>query len=39
MRRPDTTFGNVNADVLAQFVPGYERGDFVDVIQGSDWPE
>ncbi|MEY9852287.1 hypothetical protein ABH923_001965 [Leifsonia sp. EB41] len=32
-------FGNVDADVLAHFVPGYERGDFVDVIQASDQPE
>ncbi|MFE7463015.1 HD domain-containing protein [Streptomyces sp. NPDC057499] len=37
--RPDTTFGNVKADVLAHFVPGFERGDFVEVIQHSDWPE
>ncbi|GAB3347631.1 HD domain-containing protein [Modestobacter lapidis] len=36
--RPDTTFGNVKADVLAHFVPGFERGDFVRVIQGSPWP-
>jgi hypothetical protein len=37
--RPETTFGNVKADVLEHFVPGFRRGDFVDVIQGSDWPE
>ncbi|MFJ7193987.1 MULTISPECIES: HD domain-containing protein [unclassified Streptomyces] len=37
--RPDTTFGNVKADVLAHFVRGFERGDFVEVIRGSDWPE
>ncbi|MCW2693227.1 MAG: Metal dependent phosphohydrolase [Mycobacterium sp.] len=37
--RPDTTFGTVNADVLEHFVPGFRRGDFVEVIQGSDWPE
>jgi HD superfamily phosphodiesterase len=37
--RPETTFGNVNADVLAHFVPGFRRTDFVEVIQGSDWPE
>lgn len=37
--RPDTTFGNVKADVLAHFVPGFVRGDFVEVIQGSAWPE
>ncbi|MER5787645.1 HD domain-containing protein [Streptomyces sp. NPDC001980] len=37
--RPDTTFGNVKADVLAHFVPGFRRGDFVEVIQNSAWPE
>ncbi|GAA1318722.1 HD domain-containing protein [Pseudonocardia xinjiangensis] len=37
--RPATTFGTVNADVLAHFVPGFRRGDFVEVILGSDWPE
>jgi HD domain-containing protein len=37
--RPDTTFGTVNADVLAHFVPGFVRTDFVEVIQGSAWPE
>jgi hypothetical protein len=37
--RPDTTFGTVNADVLAHFVPGFIRTDFVEVIQNSAWPE
>lgn len=37
--RPDTTFGTVNADVLEHFVPGFRRIDFVEVIQGSGWPE
>lgn len=37
--RPDTTFGNVKADVLAHFVPGFRRADFVEVIQNSPWPE
>ncbi|MFZ0217417.1 MAG: HD domain-containing protein [Candidatus Dormiibacterota bacterium] len=37
--RPETTFGNVKADVLAHFVPGFVRGDFVEVIKHSDWPE
>jgi hypothetical protein len=37
--RPDTTFGNVKADVLEHFVPGFQRGDFVEVIKNSDWPE
>jgi HD superfamily phosphodiesterase len=37
--RPETTFGNVKADVLDRFVPGYQRANFVDIIEGSDWPE
>ncbi|MGW9133411.1 HD domain-containing protein [Streptomyces sp. NPDC055681] len=37
--RPDTTFGTVNADVLAHFVPGFQRIDFVEVILNSSWPE
>jgi HD domain len=37
--RPDTTFGTVNADVLAHFSPTFTRTDFVDVIQGNDWLE
>ncbi len=37
--RPVTTFGTVNADVLAHFMPGFVRGDFVRVIEESDWPE
>ncbi|MCA1185887.1 MULTISPECIES: HD domain-containing protein [unclassified Saccharopolyspora] len=37
--RPETTFGNVKADVLAHFVPGFVRGDFVEVIRDSPWPE
>lgn len=37
--RPQTTFGNVKADVLAHFVPGFERTDFVEVIRASEWPE
>ncbi|WP_405774035.1 HD domain-containing protein [Streptomyces sp. NBC_00859] len=37
--RPDTTFGTMNDDVLAHFVPGFTRQDFVDIIQNSAWPE
>ncbi|MFC9649678.1 HD domain-containing protein [Streptomyces sp. NPDC056937] len=37
--RPETTFGNVKADVLARFSPGFVRTDFVDVIENSAWPE
>lgn len=37
--RPETTFGNIKADVLAHFVPDFVPGDFVEVIKNSDWPE
>ncbi|MFB7614612.1 HD domain-containing protein [Kitasatospora sp. NPDC056181] len=37
--RPGTTFGNVKADVLARFEPGFERTDFVEAIENSAWPE
>ncbi|MDT4928725.1 MAG: hypothetical protein QOF92_1592 [Pseudonocardiales bacterium] len=37
--RPDTTFGTMNDDVLAHFVPGFTRQDFVEIIRGSQWPE
>ena len=37
--KPETTFGNVKADVLDRYVPGYQRGNFVDTILNSDWPE
>jgi len=37
--KPDTTFGNVKADVLQRFVPGYQRASFVDIIENSAWPE
>ncbi|WP_405160674.1 HD domain-containing protein [Nocardia sp. NBC_01499] len=37
--RPDSTFGTVNADVLAHFLPGFVRTDFVEVIQTSPWPQ
>lgn len=37
--RPETTFGNVKADVLAHFLPGFHRGDFVEVIRNNAWPE
>jgi hypothetical protein len=37
--RPETTFGNVKADVLERFVPGFRRGNFVDTIEQSPWPE
>ncbi|GAA4003283.1 HD domain-containing protein [Streptomyces marokkonensis] len=37
--KPDTSFGNVKADVLAHYVPGFERGDFVRTILDSPWAE
>jgi len=37
--KPETTFGNVNADVLERFVPSFQRASFVDIIENSDWPE
>ncbi|MEV6115267.1 HD domain-containing protein [Streptomyces sp. NPDC052109] len=37
--KPETTFGNVKADVLERFVPGFERGNFVDTILSSPWQE
>jgi hypothetical protein len=37
--RPESTFGTVNADVLDRYVPGFVRGNFVDTILRSEWPE
>ncbi|OBB14938.1 diguanylate cyclase [Mycobacteriaceae bacterium 1482268.1] len=37
--RPETTFGTMNADVLAHFDPTFQRQDFVDVILNNSWPE
>jgi hypothetical protein len=37
--RAETTFGTVNADVLARFLPGFIRTDFVEVIESNPWPE
>jgi hypothetical protein len=36
-QRPDTTYGTINSDVLAHFVPGFERGSMVDRVIGSPW--
>jgi HD domain len=36
--KPDTTFGNVNADVLALKDPHFHRTDFCSVIHNSAWP-
>jgi hypothetical protein len=37
--RPRTTFGTMNADVLAHFDPSFVRDDFVATIFNSSWPE
>jgi len=37
--RPDSTFGTVNADVLAHFSRDFHRSDFVEVIRNSSWSE
>ena len=37
--RPLTTFGTMNADVLAHFDPDFARVDFVDLILNNGWPE
>ncbi|WJV51071.1 HD domain-containing protein [Streptomyces flavofungini] len=37
--KPETTFGNVKADVLDAYVPGFERGDFVRTVLDSPWAE
>jgi hypothetical protein len=35
--KPDTTFGNVKADVLADKDPAFRRSNFCSVIRGSAW--
>ncbi|MDI3422660.1 HD domain-containing protein [Streptomyces luteolus] len=37
--RPRTAFGNVKADVLAHFSPGFAATDFVEVVRNSPWGE
>ena len=39
VHRPRTTFGNVNADVLARYDDSFVRDDFVDIILNNAWPE
>jgi len=36
--KPETTFGNVKADVLADKDPHFTRGNFCSVIRASTWP-
>jgi len=37
-KKPQTTFGNVKADVLADKDPAFQRGNFCSVIRRSAWP-
>lgn len=37
--RPLSTFGNMNADVLAHYDPSFTRADFVEMVRDSSWPE
>ncbi len=37
--KPHTCFGNVKADVCERFLPGYQRSNFVDIIENSPWSE
>jgi HD superfamily phosphodiesterase len=37
--RPHSTFGTVNADVLAYFDPDFVRDNFVEIILNNTWPE
>jgi hypothetical protein len=37
MLKPDTTFGNVKADVIAEKEPHFRRGNFCSVIRCSHW--
>jgi hypothetical protein len=39
IRKPETTFGNVKADVLALRDPSYKRLNFCQIILGSAWDD
>jgi hypothetical protein len=39
LHRPHSTYGTINADVLAHFDPTFTREDFVEVILNNSWPE
>jgi hypothetical protein len=38
-KRPETTYGTVNADILDRFDPDFQRKNFCGQILGSDWPD
>lgn len=37
--KPETTFGNIKADVCAMLLPGFERKNFCDCVLHSPWKE
>jgi hypothetical protein len=37
--KTDTTYGNINADICAYMIPGFQRKNFCDAILGSPWSE
>ena len=37
--KPQTTFGNIKADVCARLLPGFKRTDFCDCVLASPWSE
>lgn len=37
LHKPETTFGNVKADVLADKDPKFQRMNFCSIIRGSQW--
>jgi HD domain len=37
--KPETTFGNINADVCACLLPGFKRIDFCDLVLNSPWDD
>lgn len=37
--KPETTFGNIKADVCARLLPGFKRTDFCDCVLHSPWHE
>lgn len=37
--KPETTFGNIKADVCARLLPGFKRIDFCDLVLNSPWDE
>jgi hypothetical protein len=37
--KPETTFGNIKADVAERFIPGYKSPNFCDLVLNSPWSE